>query len=1142
MSNETIVRVTVDASGYEAGMARAKRSAEAFLATQEAASARTVVAQKAVDEAISNGSQASVRQINSFMQSLDKLANTYGKTKGELLTLQAAQLGVSATAQPMIEKVAAMEAAMKGAGGAAVAMAESEEQATARISEMVKASLSASAAMTDQTDVAARYAASVAEMAAAATAAERANLRMASSSEAVAKAQVAVATQVKVASTTVSDGAAKVTEALGRQLTALTATEAQMAVYDAQMAGMTEAEVAQIGAIAKEVELRKQQIALGEEMAAAYATEAAAAKGAHGATSAVTSEIMVMGREAANGNFTRLAGSFTRFLSLAGAMNLLLNPVSIALAAVGGSMLYVAEQNAKMNEALVLTGGYAGVTADQFRNMASAATADGATFSKAAESVTELAAKGRLTGDEIAKLGKTTANMATYASVSVKQMVDEFTKLADEPVKASVKLNDQYHYLTESTYDQIVALEKQGDATGAAQVAVEAFSKAMDERTKEIAANEGIILKGWRDIKEMINGAVEAVGSFGAAATPGQVVARMQANKAARLPIGQWDATDEKELQDAIATQQAAEKAAREKASRERDQQQRIDAKHAYDTWNQQFATPAEKRAREVQSYIDKIATPLGLSPEQQLADEQKINDRYKDRKAPQPKAYHDDAATRFVQQIRDQDAAVRASLSSTDKLTGAEKQLAEFVQKIADLKERHILTVDEKSLLNAQDRIKAQLAINIEHERELKLKEDIQKLDERAAQIRAQMGNYQRSQMEQHGRELDAFGMGKDAMAQVQAVKSIYAEYERLQWQLEKETPKSARGTADYLQAQADIKAGLQKSLQDFDEYYAALKAKQDDWTNGAATAFANYVDSAHNAAAQAQEAVTKTIKGMEDAMVEFVTTGRVSFTKLADGILADLTRMATRGLMSKAFENASSFGGQVAGGLFASHPDVAAKTANMLPGDPLESLMKLTKGFGTMGAQILPKDLGSMGAATQNTAALNAANATVATMTVGTLIGGFGAGGAGGVDGLSGLLGGLGQGDMAGAFGFTSTGVTGSVDAVAAGAMADSSTSGMTALFGLGGALAGGGPADGGTPYLVGEKGPELFVPKQSGRVVPNHELSADRPSGDAGNVSNSVINMNISVPPGTTRATAQQQGRAIMESAAIAQRRNG
>ena len=39
----------------------------------------------------------------------------------------------------------------------------------------------------------------------------------------------------------------------------------------------------------------------------------------------------------------------------------------------------------------------------------------------------------------------------------------------------------------------------------------------------------------------------------------------------------------------------------------------------------------------------------------------------------------------------------------------------------------------------------------------------------------------------------------------------------------------------------------------------------------------------------------------------------------------------------------------------------------------------------------------------------------------------------------------------------------------------------------------LADGGPAKAGTPYVVGEEGPELFVPNQSGTVIPNDEMAS-------------------------------------------------
>jgi len=51
-----------------------------------------------------------------------------------------------------------------------------------------------------------------------------------------------------------------------------------------------------------------------------------------------------------------------------------------------------------------------------------------------------------------------------------------------------------------------------------------------------------------------------------------------------------------------------------------------------------------------------------------------------------------------------------------------------------------------------------------------------------------------------------------------------------------------------------------------------------------------------------------------------------------------------------------------------------------------------------------------------------------------------------------------------------------------------------------------ASGGPVNANSPYMVGEKGPELFVPSTSGNIVPNDQLSAGGP------VTNNYITNNI------------------------------
>ena len=58
----------------------------------------------------------------------------------------------------------------------------------------------------------------------------------------------------------------------------------------------------------------------------------------------------------------------------------------------------------------------------------------------------------------------------------------------------------------------------------------------------------------------------------------------------------------------------------------------------------------------------------------------------------------------------------------------------------------------------------------------------------------------------------------------------------------------------------------------------------------------------------------------------------------------------------------------------------------------------------------------------------------------------------------------------------------------------------------------LANGGPAAGGTPYLVGERGPELFVPSTSGGVMSNNDLRSAMNSQGSGAAGSPVLNMSF------------------------------
>ncbi|HHN8523975.1 TPA: phage tail length tape measure family protein [Klebsiella quasipneumoniae] len=80
-------------------------------------------------------------------------------------------------------------------------------------------------------------------------------------------------------------------------------------------------------------------------------------------------------------------------------------------------------------------------------------------------------------------------------------------------------------------------------------------------------------------------------------------------------------------------------------------------------------------------------------------------------KKAEQPKthkgkAYTEDAATRLLDQINQQTAAMQSQLDASDKLNSATQARIKFEQQIADLKSKTQLTADQKSILSRSDEI----------------------------------------------------------------------------------------------------------------------------------------------------------------------------------------------------------------------------------------------------------------------------------------------------------------------------------------------------------------------------------------------------------------------------------------------------
>jgi|GEM_PF-1095170 len=112
----------------------------------------------------------------------------------------------------------------------------------------------------------------------------------------------------------------------------------------------------------------------------------------------------------------------------------------------------------------------------------------------------------------------------------------------------------------------------------------------------------------------------------------------------------------------------------------------------------------------------------------------------------------------------------------------------------------------------------------------------------------------------------------------------------------------------AEMDRAVAETEAQKERALALIEESYQ----RQREGAFGASEAMRKYAEDAGNTAAQVEGAMTHAFQGMEDALVEFVMTGKLNFTSLANSIVADITRI----IIKQQISNAMGLAGQGGGG----------------------------------------------------------------------------------------------------------------------------------------------------------------------------------------------------------------------------------
>uniref|UniRef100_UPI002E808DAB phage tail tape measure protein n=1 Tax=Pseudomonas sp. Z13 TaxID=2983409 RepID=UPI002E808DAB len=633
-----------------------------------------------------------------------------------------------------------------------------------------------------------------------------------------------------------------------------------------------------------------------------------------------------------------------------------------AVAAVIGTLIYGyskgSQEADEYNKALILTGNYAGTSASQLANLAQQVSATNGTTGEAAASLAKLAGSGVIAGESFGAIAEAAAAMEDATGKSVDSTIAEFVKIAKDPVSAAKELNNQYHFLTASVYEQIVALKDQGNEIGATKLLTDTYAETVKTRSAEITQNLGYIERAWKGVKEGAAGALDATLGIGRQITLAQQAQALE-NKLANpssyssLPIMGEDNPNMMEVGN----------------TREEDEKRLELLKSYMEIEKRQGAYLSDIRKSEEAAAdgMDLIRRESLSSQSQVEKLQKKLVDLDKARQknidnnsySPDLQKQYESATAGINKQIADAKKKAGGSAGAVDltAFNDAQNSLKGIQAEYANTQKQ--LDAAQKAGLISQADYATQRAVLIKAEKEevtsayqaeidaleaAKGKKSTSaaqsiELDKKIADARADMVKAQKDADSQ----LNVLASSEEGRAKRQAASlKSYVDALDLQTEALRKSGQRAvlgvgRGDRENalsgeLNAQDDRFAQASKELAnqrseaslrgasaaDLDkefgprtdalvaqnkkatdqirQNYADVEAAQGDWTKGATSAWENYLDSAKNIAGQTKSLFGNAFSSMEDAVVNFAMTGKASFSDFAKSILADMARIATR------------------------------------------------------------------------------------------------------------------------------------------------------------------------------------------------------------------------------------------------------
>lgn len=610
-------------------------------------------------------------------------------------------------------------------------------------------------------------------------------------------------------------------------------------------------------------------------------------------------------------------------------------------------------------KALILTGNAAGSNVSQLTAMSRAIAEVAGTQSQAADAVAQFAANGNIAAASIERFALVAVQLERTAGQAVGETVKQFSELGKEPLQASIKLNETTRFLTTSLYQQIKALDDQGRSAEAAALAQRGFADAMESRTGLLEARLGSIERAWRGVKDAAAEAWSAMLNVGRASTTDDRLNQARsdletleaANRAARarggVPTEAFQARLEQQRQLIYGLTESTRlegKAAQLQADGVRQAQKRIEfdgiaKRNQVDKGELlkkeiELITNAGKAAGASQAEIDKAiagarerfkgsAGPKGprdpqrsidrsdlsfdLSQIKSQADElvriysdaERVLEALRSGGLVNEKGYYEsrrqfleletqakeESLRKEVARLQQEQAIIDARNVKANDPTGAAQKTRDAIDNARKIGEAE----SQLAILRARNSSRA-VILDLEEANAAKQKADALLSARQAAEA------YFESQNRQQNRLLDSFAQGPREAQRTAGINAIDDNFANQERELQNLQALGKIEQKEYEARLAIIREFQARSIQSFNQYYDKLTELQGDAFNGASRAVKTYIDEVSNVAQTTDTFVSNSLRGLEDGLTDFLTTGKFKYKEFATSIVADVNRIIIR------------------------------------------------------------------------------------------------------------------------------------------------------------------------------------------------------------------------------------------------------